>query len=129
MPFWDFFEDEILIVSAFCHIYQMRVNDFYEMSYYEFYMLLPEVLGTETAFANAIHLRRETNKERIKTYSPEQKAEWDKWQAKAKEWDRKEEARINAWREMNAEILEQKRIEIENKKMIARQRLNEMLKS
>lgn len=129
MPFWDFFEDEVLIVGAFCHHYIMSVNKFYEMSYFEFYMLLPEILGSETAFANLVRIRKETNKERIKSYTPDQKAEYDRWQAKARKWNTEEEKRIQAWREANAEMLKAKREEIENKKKIAREKLNRMLNS
>ena len=127
MPFWDFFEDELLIVGAYCHHYKMRVNEFYEMSYFEFYMLLPEILGSETAFANVIRIRRESNNDRIKTFTPDQKAEWNRWQKKAREWDAKENKRIALWREANSEIIKAKQEEIENKKKIARERLNKML--
>ena len=129
MPFWDFFEDEVLIVGAYCHTFQKSVNEFYEMSYFEFYMLLPEILGTETAFANLVRNRRETNKERIKNFTPDQKADYDKWQAKARKWDIEEEKRLQAWRNENADLIKAKQEEIENKKKIARERLNRMLNS
>ena len=129
MPFWDFFEDELLIVGAFCHHYQMRVSDFYEMDYYEFYMLLPEVMGSETAFARTIRLRRETDRDRIKNFDADQKAEWNRWQEKAREWNLNEEKRIQAWREENKELIEQRNKEFEEKKKIAAERLKQMLNS
>lgn len=129
MPFWDFFEDELLIVGAYCHHYNKTVSEFYEMDYYEFYMLLPEILGTETAFANAIRLRRETDRDRVKNYNVDQKAEWNRWQDKAREWDKVEEKRIQAWRDAHKDELEQKRIDFENKKKIAAERLQQMLNS
>ncbi len=127
MPFWDFFEDEVLLVGAYCHIYKMRVNEFYEMSYYEFYMLLPEVLGSETAFSNTVRLRRETNQDRIRNFTFDQKAEWDKWQKKAREFDAKEEAKINQWRLEHKDLIEAKQKEIENKKKIAAEKLKQLL--
>ena len=129
MPFWDFFEDELLIIGAFCHHYQMSVSDFYEMDYYEFYMLLPELMGSETAFARTIRLRRETNHNRINDYDADQKAEWNRWQSKAREWNIKEEKRIQAWRDEHRNEIEQKKLEIEMKKKIAEERLQKMLNS
>lgn len=129
MPFWDFFEDELLIIGAYCHHYNKTVSEFYEMDYFEFYMLLPEIMGTETAFARAIRLRKETNKDRIKNFDADQKAEWNRWQDKARVWNANEDKRIQAWREEHKNEIEQKRIEIENKKKIAAERLQRMLNS
>jgi hypothetical protein len=127
MPFWDFFEDELLIVGAYCHHYGKSVNEFYAMDYYEFYMLLPEIMSSETAFANTIRLRTETNRDRIKNFTPQQKEEYDKWQKRARKWDEKESKKIALWREQHKDQIEAKQKEIEEKKKIAAERLQKML--
>lgn len=127
MPFWDFFEDEVLLIGAYCHHYNMTVDDFYNMSIYEFDLLLPEIMSTETAFANVVRLRRETDKNRIKNFDLDQKAEWDKYQKRLRIWDKKENERINKWREEHKDQIEAKQREFEEKKKIAAEKLQKML--
>ena len=86
-------------------------------------------MGSETAFARTIRLRRETDRDRIKNFDADQKAEWNRWQEKAREWNLNEEKRIQAWREENKELIEQRNKEFEEKKKIAAERLKQMLNS
>lgn len=79
-PYYDLFDDWDLIVSSLLQQYGIRIysTDFRQMKWVELSALIAGI-GPDTPLGRIVSIRAETDKDRIKEFTPDQKSIWSNW--------------------------------------------------
>lgn len=81
---YDIFEDWALIESSFAQQYGIRLRREDEMTWDEFATLLAGLNG-ETPLGHIVSIRAESDKEKLKKFTPEEKRIRNEWRRKHRE--------------------------------------------
>lgn len=81
LPFYDLIEDYELIEASFAQQYGIRLRRENDMSWDEYITLLSGI-GGDTPLGRIVSIRSETDKERLKQFTPDEKRIRNEWRAK-----------------------------------------------
>ena len=89
--YYDLFDDWELIVSSLLQQYGIRVysTEFKRMKWAELSALIAGI-GPDTPLGRIVSIRAESDKDRIKEFTPDQKRIWSAWRKKlaGQKWNR-----------------------------------------